>query len=126
MTFHGDKLPSGPGDNNIEVERNIFISTPGGQAALTSWGANTRGVSIRSNVLAGGKIGLLLDAGDRGLLVDNNILNRFVINNGTAGTDWRILANFTLEYSRIMNLAPRSACGQLNIPKGKFLGTSLC
>jgi hypothetical protein len=73
MTFHGD----GPGVavNNITIANNLFVGTPTSSSALMSWGKDTRGVTIRDNVLLGGKFGLRLSEEDSDVVVERNILN---------------------------------------------------
>lgn len=104
MTFHGDRNTVAPGDHDFLIERNIFIATPISQAALTSWGASTRGVTIRNNVLVARRAGLLANESDAGVAITNNFASGIAFNrsqpagwtvkdNQTASADLRFIAD---------------------------------
>jgi len=90
MTFHGNRTPDVP--NRLTIRNNIFVSSPAGQAAINSWGASTVGVLIEGNVLAGPKLGLLLNESDREIVVRNNVTTR-IARQDHARPDWTIEGN---------------------------------
>jgi hypothetical protein len=96
MTFHGDKRTIAPGDNDFIIERNIFIATSTAQAALTSWGAKTRGVTIRNNVLIASRGGLLTDGSDTGVTIADNYLSGIIFHRGQ-GAGWTVVDNRTAD-----------------------------
>jgi hypothetical protein len=126
MTFHGDTTAVAPGDHRFIIERNLFVGLDEGQAGLTSWGAATRGVTIRENVLAGPKFGLMLDATDRDVVVEGNVMNGYTVNKGATGENWRIGANPTLKWSDAKTFDQRRGCALLKLPAGASFGGGLC
>ena len=89
MTFHGDKSATGPGDHNFVISNNVFVADADGVAALTSWGANTRGVAITGNILIGPRAGIRLTPSDTGITIANNISSGLIITGARPG-DWRV------------------------------------
>jgi parallel beta-helix repeat protein len=96
MTFHGDG--TGATMNDMVVANNLFIGTPESSAALTSWGKTMRGITVRSNVLLGGKFGLRLAQTDREVLVEGNTLNGIAFIKPQPGA-WRFIDNLQVRYS---------------------------
>ena len=90
VTFHGNKEPDV--ENRITIRNNIFVASPGGQAAINSWGRGTNTVSITGNVVAGARQGMLLNGADRNMVIENNDGGPIVIN-GTAHESWRMSGN---------------------------------
>ena len=90
LTFHGDKTPEIP--NNIIIRDNIFVSTADGQGAISSWGADTNGVTISGNIALGNRIGILLNQRDSNIVVTGNDTNRLELR-GPARPDWKIADN---------------------------------
>lgn len=129
MTFHGDRNAVAPGDHDFLIERNIFIATPTSQAALTSWGASTRGVTIRNNVLVARRAGLLANESDTGVSISNNFASRIIFNksqpagwtvenNQTAGADLRFIADNPGNNKKM--------CQGASVPAKQMLGGILC
>ncbi len=90
-TFHGSG-PDAPLANNILFSNNLFVATPDSLGALISWGKNTRGVTIRNNVLIGGRFGLRLNAQDRDVSIADNIVSGLVVI-GNLPPEWRLSGN---------------------------------
>jgi len=90
MTYHGDHTPDVP--NRFIIRNNIFVSTPTGQAAINSWGKSTVGVLVEGNILAGPKIGFLMNKTDRDVRVLNNVTNN-IARQDLSRPDWRIEGN---------------------------------
>jgi len=90
MTFHGNKTPDVP--NRFTIRNNIFVSNPTGQAAINSWGASTVGVLIEGNIIAGPKMGLLLNKSDRDVQVVDNVTTN-IARQDHARPDWTIKGN---------------------------------
>lgn len=92
LTYHGDRKDNEP--NRITIRNNILVSSPDGQAALNSWGANSRGITIEGNLLVGPHSGLLLNGTDRDVVVTGNDTSGIAgLKNRPAG--WRIDDNRT-------------------------------
>ncbi len=89
MTFHGDKSAPGPGDHNFVITHNVFVADADGIAALISWGANTRGVTITGNILIGPKGGIRLTPSDTGITIANNISSGLTVTGARPG-DWKV------------------------------------
>ncbi|WP_166430629.1 right-handed parallel beta-helix repeat-containing protein [Polymorphobacter arshaanensis] len=89
MTFHGDKSAPGPGDHNFVITHNVFVADADGIAALISWGANTRGVTITGNILIGPKGGIRLTPSDTGITIANNISSGLTVTGAQPG-DWKV------------------------------------
>lgn len=90
-TFHGAGKKA-TGDNNILFANNLFVATPDALGALISWGGGTRGVTIRNNVLLGGRTGLRLDAGDTGVTIVDNISSGLIVADGPP-SGWQVEGN---------------------------------
>lgn len=73
MTFHGEKAAEAqnPGDHEMVIERNFFATPHKSAGAIISFG-ETRGVTIKDNVLIGPEVGLLLSPADERLVVTGN------------------------------------------------------
>lgn len=73
MTFHGENVAEAqnPGDHDMVIERNFFVTPDKAGGAIISFG-NTRGVTIKDNVLIGPGVGLLLAPTDLRLVVTGN------------------------------------------------------
>ncbi|RAK66537.1 right-handed parallel beta-helix repeat-containing protein [Phenylobacterium kunshanense] len=80
-TFHGDR-GKGAHQNNILFANNLFIATPDALGSLISWGAYTRGVTIRNNVILGGRTGLRLSSSDTGVTIANNVVSGLIVAGG--------------------------------------------
>ncbi|WP_426166348.1 right-handed parallel beta-helix repeat-containing protein [Sandarakinorhabdus sp. DWP1-3-1] len=130
MTFHGDKSRPGPGDHDFVIERNIFLATPTAQAALTSWGAETRTVTIRNNVLIAPKGGLLVNGSDSNVTIAGNYVAGAIIYNKGKGADWTIgdnpIAPRRLRFDPGDAAALRTLCKQAGVPGGQTLGGLAC
>jgi hypothetical protein len=131
MTFHGDNGTVAPGDHNFVIERNIFITTttPTASAALTSWGSNTRGVTIRNNVLIGPKAGVFTHVTDTRVSITKNYLSG-ILHNKVPGTGWTISGNVTAlpSVTFIANDPFNNAklCTGASIAPGTLLGGITC
>ncbi len=79
-------------DNNILFANNVFVGTSDSLGSLISWGNFVRGVTIRNNVLLGGKMGLRLNAKDSGVVVSDNVASGLGIV-GEQPSDWRFSGN---------------------------------
>lgn len=90
-TFHGAGKKA-TGDNDILFANNLFIATPDALGSLISWGGKTRGVTIRNNVLLGGRTGLRLDAADTGVTIVDNVSSGLIIADGPP-EGWRVEGN---------------------------------
>lgn len=73
MTFHGESLAEAknPGDHDMLIEGNFFATPSKGAPALVSYG-ETRGVTIRDNILIAPAAGLSLSAKDERIVVTGN------------------------------------------------------
>ena len=129
MTFRGDTKVVASGDHGFTIERNIFIATSTAQAALTSWGGNTRGVTIRNNVLIAPRGGLLTNGSDTGVTIADNYLSGIIYHRGqgagwkvadnrTADTDLRIAADKTDDRADL--------CSGAGVAAGSMLGGMSC
>ncbi len=129
MTFHGDKSRPMPGNHDFTIERNIFMATDNAQAALTSWGYETRGVGIRNNVLIGPKGGLLTNVSDLGVTITGNYMSGIITYKGE-GRGWTIAnnrtASHTLRLASTDNNAVRNMCTAAGVPRGLTLGGLPC
>ncbi len=129
MTFHGDKNQTAPGDHDFVIERNIFIATDDAQAALTSWGAATRGVTIRQNVLIAPKAGLLLNGSDSGIVVAGNYTSDIIVND-KAGRQpgWQIGDNPTVGKTLRLRTGEdvKPLCRAVGLAPGTTLGGAKC
>lgn len=93
MTFHGNTSTVAPGNHNFLIERNIMISDDyDGMAGLTSYGAKTRGVTIRNNVLIGPKFGLHTNGTDTSVSITNNFVSKIAYY-PSQGIGWTIAGN---------------------------------
>lgn len=129
MTFRGDARTAPPGDHYFTIERNVFIATDTAQAALTSWGANTRGVTIRNNVLVAPRGGLLTNVGDTGVSITGNYLSGIIFNQGQ-GAGWTVADNRTAGNDlRFVAGDAKNAVGMCRnaaVPAGTTLGGITC
>lgn len=130
MTFHGDKDTVAPGDHDFLIERNIMIShNVDGSAGLTSYGASTRGVTIRNNVLVGPKAGLHLNGSDTGVSVTDNFVSKIAFY-PAQGVGWTIAGNVVAPntVSVIANDPVNDAmlCTGAKVPPGGRLGKIRC
>jgi hypothetical protein len=130
MTFHGDTAArAAPGDHDFVIERNIFIANPVAQAALTSWGANTRGVTIRNNVLIGPKGGILTNVSDQRVSITKNYVSQILFNK-VQGPDWVVADNVIA--ANTVRLLPNNPvndamlCTGAGVAPGVRLGGILC
>lgn len=129
MTFHGDKETIGPGDHDFLIERNIFIATTTAQAALTSWGAATRGVTIRNNVAIGPKGGMLMNDSDLDIAITSNFVSG-ILYTSVQPANWTVTGNViaapTVRYiaSDLVNNA--LLCTGASVAPGVLLGGIRC
>ncbi len=86
MTFHGEEPGTSPGDHNLIISNNVFITNLLGSSALISYG-KIRNARIDNNVLIAPKDGLLLSAKDSGVVVTNNATTGIAIK-GNKPSDW--------------------------------------
>lgn len=95
LTFHGNGASSPVA--NLKISGNILIanSTPPGRAAISSWGNNTRTVSIENNVAIGRTSGLLLNVSDRNVRLAGNLSSGLTISGsgGVVPPGWAISGN---------------------------------
>jgi hypothetical protein len=128
MTFHGDKNTVAPGDHALVIERNLFLATPDAQAALTSWGANTRGVTIRNNVAIAPKAGLLLDTTDSDVVVTGNLISDMKVKGAGPASGWKDEGNRRVDAG--VKVEGKAAiapfCRQLGLTPGTILGAEPC
>jgi len=89
MTFHGDKSAQRAGDHDFIITHNVFIADSDGAAAVTSWGSNTRGVTISGNILYGPKAGVRLTPTDTGITITDNISSGLIVTGPRPG-DWKV------------------------------------
>ncbi|ODT87853.1 right-handed parallel beta-helix repeat-containing protein [Phenylobacterium sp. SCN 70-31] len=94
-TFHGDRGERSE-PNSILFANNLFIATPDALGALISWGAKTRGVTIRNNVLLGGRSGLRLNGGDSDVVITDNVASGIVVSKGER-RNWQEAGNVWTE-----------------------------
>lgn len=90
LTFHGNREPGVR--NGITIRNNILVSDPDGQGGLLSWGAGTTDVLIEGNVIAGPKLGLLLNQSDRNVRVIGNDATN-ISTRGPVPSDWTLKDN---------------------------------
>jgi hypothetical protein len=90
VTFEGSKKATQ--DTDLLFANNLFIATPDALGSLISWGANTRSVTIRNNILLGGKTGMRLNASDTGVIASDNIASGLIIV-GERPADWQLAGN---------------------------------
>jgi hypothetical protein len=90
-TFHGEGQDATE-DSNILFANNLFVATPDALGSLISWGDWTRGVTIRNNVILGGKTGLRLSAKDSGVTLADNIVSGLIVAGEQPG-DWKLAGN---------------------------------
>lgn len=96
-TFHGNGADDSE-PNNIVFANNLFIATPDALGSLISWGRFTHGVTIRNNVILGGRVGLRLSSQDSNVVIADNIVSGLVVAGGqpaewrTAGNEWTQLS----------------------------------
>lgn len=90
-TFQGaaDKATT---DNDLLFANNLFVATPGALGSLISFAKQTRGVTIRNNVLIGGKLGLRLDGRDTGVTIADNVVFGMAVAGGQP-SDWKLEGN---------------------------------
>lgn len=125
-TFHGDRSRTALGDHNILFNRNIFVSTDAGLGALSSWGSETRGVTITRNYLAAPKAGAWLNAEDRRVVLKDNVLTGVIITKGAVGPDWEIGSNKQVAWSAGGKISQAQACRALALPVGTAFGGGTC
>jgi len=90
VTFEGSKKATQ--DTDLLFAHNLLIATPDATASLISWGANTRGVTIRNNVLLGANTGMRLNATDTGVVAIDNVASGLIII-GERPADWQLSNN---------------------------------
>jgi len=124
-TFQGaaDKATA---DNNILFANNLFVATPSAIGSLISFAKLTRGVTIRNNVIIGGKLGLRLDGRDTAVTIADNVVNGMAVGGGglpgdwtLAGNEWTMLSSQQVKGGRqvpgpISSAADRAAQGQIS------------
>jgi Right handed beta helix region len=129
MTFHGDKDTTGPGDHDFLIERNIFIATTTAQAALTSWGAATRGVTIRNNVAIGPKGGMLMNDTDLDVAITRNFVSG-IIYTTSQPANWTVAGNViaapTVRYIANDPVNNALLCTGASVAPGVLLGGVVC
>lgn len=125
-TFSGDRARTAPGDHNIVFDRNFFVSTNGGLGAVSSWGAQTRGVAITHNFFAAPKAGAWLNAEDQRVTVADNVFTGMIIVKGPAGADWQIGANKDITWGAARVRTPEQACGLIGLARGTDFGAGRC
>jgi hypothetical protein len=91
-TFQG-AADKGTGDNNILFANNLLVATPTSIGSLISFAKLTRGVTIRNNVIIGGKLGLRLDGRDTGVIIADNVVNGMAVGGGGLPSDWTLAGN---------------------------------
>ena len=90
LTFHGNREPGVR--NGLTIRGNNFVTDPGGQGGVLSWGAGTTDVLIEGNVIAGPKLGLLLNQSDRNVRVIGNDTTG-ISTRGPVPDDWVLKDN---------------------------------
>lgn len=103
MTFHGEAPDKSPGDHDLLIDSNVFMTKAEGAAALVSYG-KTRGVTITNNVLIGPKLGMALSAKDSGLVVTNNSTSG-IATKGDQPADWVVKDNKGVSMAQALNAA---------------------
>ncbi len=96
LTYHGNRTPDVR--NGITIRGNILVADPDGQAAISSWGAGTNGVLIEGNVLAGPKMGLLMNQSERDVRVLGNDSSG-IETRGPVAADWAVDGNTALDFA---------------------------
>lgn len=129
MTLQGDLGTAAPGDHDLIIEQNILFGSETAIAALTSWGGNVRGVTIRNNVLVAPSGGVMTHPTDGGTAITRNYLTG-VLYNKTAGTGWTIADNVSApaDTGFITNDPVNNArlCTGASMPPGSTLGGIRC
>jgi len=95
LTFSGDRDPETA--NGLRIVGNILVSSPTGQAAINSWGSRATDIRIEGNLLAGPRAGLLLNEGDRRVVVRGNDVTR-IARAEPPGDGWVIADNNPIDY----------------------------
>lgn len=95
LTFSGDRDPETA--NSLRIVGNILVSSPTGQAAINSWGSRATDIRIEGNLLAGPRAGLLLNEGDRLVVVRGNDVTR-IARGEPPGEGWVIEDNSPIDY----------------------------
>lgn len=129
MTIQGDLNTTAPGNHDFVIEQNIFFGSETAVAALSSWGGNVRGVTIRNNVLIAPSGGVMTHPTDTGVAITHNYLPA-VLYNKTAGTGWTVADNVIAEpgVRFIANDPVNNAklCTGASMPPGSTLGGIRC
>jgi hypothetical protein len=130
FTFHGDdpNKPAPPGDHDFVIERNIFLASKDGRAAITSWGQHTRGVTIRNNIAVGPDAGFGFNATDSNLTAVDNISSGMT-KNGDGGTNWQVRDNRNVDPRFNVPNTPEGhamACTRAKVPAGSSIGGWSC
>lgn len=129
MTFHGDKSAVGPGDHDFTITHNVFIADSDGAAAVTSWGANTRGVTITGNILYGPKAGVRLTPTDTGITIADNISSGLIVTGPQPG-GWKVggdreIGGSTQKLNAVLTggaVLPADMCSALHAAPGTAIG----
>jgi hypothetical protein len=77
LTMHGNQwkpLFAADPSPDIRVMDNVFLSEDPRSAAISSWGANLRNVTIAGNMLANPRYAVRLDEHDRNILLADNVI----------------------------------------------------
>jgi hypothetical protein len=101
MTFHGEEPGSSPGDHNISIRDNMFLTKSLGSGALISYG-KMRGVLIENNVLIAPKNGLILSAKDQNVTVRNNATTG-IATKGETPSGWTIDGNSSVSKKQLQS-----------------------
>jgi hypothetical protein len=129
MTLQGDLSTTAPGDHDLIIEQNIFFGSETAIAALTSWGSNVRGITVRNNVLVAPSTGVMTHPTDSGVSITRNYLTG-VAYNKTPGTGWTIADNSIAPADTrfIANDPVNNArlCSGASVPPGSTLGGIRC
>ena len=137
MTFSGEAnlraVPNSnsvpPGNNDFLIERNIFVTPVPHSAALISWGANTRSVTIKNNVLIGPITGFLANGSDSGIVYTENYSSGYSVYR-EPDSDWTIARNRKAgPILQISKLRPRDVpalCKAAAVSVGQTLGGFAC
>lgn len=94
ITFHGDGKGAASVVNNLIFRNNILIGSEDSVAAISSWGSNTRKVSITGNIAIGGNAGIRLHSSDKDVRVADNRTSG-ITTQGTTPAAWEITGNST-------------------------------
>lgn len=98
-TFRGDANNT-EAPNDIRFIRNILVGSNGALASLISWGAFTKDVDIKGNILIGGKHGLRMNTRDTGLVIERNA-GKVPVFIGDPARGWRVSDNNWQENPRL-------------------------